>query len=173
MSPLVTTFVFVLSLINYSFAQPLVQEPASTLANLSVDADIDQFTPAFGGNPPNVTSKRQAQCFTNIPGFPHFRKVARPDCYYLFFTLLVSPSAATPYRWESAKLPLPNMYKYGSCAVSVYSASQTSKEVFTQLDIARVAALVVQDCVTAPKGFLGGRLPIGNTDGFWVAVGWQ
>ncbi|KAL8716943.1 MAG: hypothetical protein Q9225_005769 [Loekoesia sp. 1 TL-2023] len=173
MSPLVNTFIFVLSLINYSFAQSLVQEPASTLANLSIDADIDRFTPAFGGIPLNVTSNTRPHCFTNTPGFPQFRKVVRLDCYYLFFNILVTPSATTPYRWESAKQPLATLYKYGHCAVSVYAASLTSKEVFTQLGIARVAALVVQDCVTAPKDFLGGKLPIGDTNGFWVAVGQQ
>ncbi|KAL8827744.1 MAG: hypothetical protein Q9170_006892 [Blastenia crenularia] len=109
MSPFVSTCVFFLSLINVNFAQSLFQEPASALQNLSVEADIDQFTPAFGGLPLNATSNgdRKSQCFTNIPGYPQFLPVARPDCYLLFYLILVNPLAATPFKWEAIKKPLP------------------------------------------------------------------
>ncbi|KAL8931473.1 MAG: hypothetical protein Q9216_007191 [Gyalolechia sp. 2 TL-2023] len=174
MSKFVLTFIFVLSLINHTFAQSLVQEPASsTLQNLTVDTNIDQLSYAFGASPSSEVSSSKSVCFTNSPGFPKFRPVSRSDCYFLFFYLLTAPSAATPFRWDSDKIPLPARYKYGSCLVSIYAAKDSSKEVFSQLGIARMAALVVQDCVTGPRGFLGGRRPIGNTEGFWVAVGQQ
>ena len=170
MIPLFTHSIFVLSLFRHTFAQSLFQEPASSLTNLSIDADIDKFSPAIGGVASNLPPP-QSQCFRNIPGYPQFRPVARVDCYLLFFNFLVAPTAATAFRWESSKLPLAVYYKYGSCTVSVYAASPTSKETFMQLGIARVAALVVQDCVTAPRGYLGGRHTIGDTGSFWIAVG--
>lgn len=173
MSTFVFYFIFVLSLLNYTCSQSLFQEPASTLQNLTVDTGIDQFSQAFGGLAPNNANDAQSLCFTNIPGYPRFLPVARGDCYFLLFTILISPSAATPFRWDGSKLPLPTMYRYGTCSVTVYAAKATSKEVFTQLGIARVAALVVQECVNAPRGFLGGRHAIGNGEGFWVAVGQQ
>ncbi|KAL8931790.1 MAG: hypothetical protein Q9211_006731 [Gyalolechia sp. 1 TL-2023] len=173
MSTFVFTFVFVLSLINHTCAQPLVQEPASTLRNLTVDTDMDQFGHAFGALPLNETSNSQSPCFTNRPGFPQFRPVSRGDCYFLFFHILTARTAATPFRWDNDKTPLPALYNYGTCVISVYAAKPSPAEIFTELGIARVAALVVQDCVTGPRGFLGGRRLIGNTGGFWVAVGQQ
>lgn len=165
-----TTLVFLLSITCRALSQSLFQGPASTPTNLTIDLSLEQFVPVFGGLPLNDTSSTLPQCFTNHPGFPLFRPVGRPDCFLLFYTILVRPSAATPLRWDAAAATLPVTYKYGSCAISVYPAGPNSREVFTELGIARVAALVVEDCVTAPKLFLGGKRSIGSSNGYWVAV---
>ncbi|KAI4183366.1 MAG: hypothetical protein L6R41_005439 [Letrouitia leprolyta] len=173
MSTLVFTFISVLSLLNHTFAQSLVQEPTSILQNLTVDTDLIRFSHALGGNSLDETDEVQSQCFVNIPGYPQFLPVVRDHCYFLLFTILIIPSAVTPFSWDGSQLPVPAVYRYGTCVITVYAAKPRAKEVFTQLGIARVAALVVQKCVTAPRGFIGGRHFIGNSDGFWIAVGQQ
>lgn len=167
----VTTFVLLFCVSNRGFSQSLFQEPGLPSINLSVDADLEQFTPFFGGLPLNDTSNGGPQCFVDIAGLPHFRPVARADCFMLFYTILVRPSAATPYQWDAKIEHRTKYFKYGACTISIYPTSSTSRDTFTELGIARVAALVVRDCVTAPRSYLGGRLRIGNSLSYWVAIG--
>ncbi|KAL9600452.1 MAG: hypothetical protein Q9219_003205 [cf. Caloplaca sp. 3 TL-2023] len=171
MLPFSPIVIFVFSIFHQAFAQSIFQSPAAASEDLTVDTNIDQFAPVYGGVP-NITLLEKPQCFTNLPGFPPYHQVGRADCYYIFFSILTLPTATTAFRWGNTRRATPpTVYAYGTCVVSVIAMNPTASDTFSQVGVARVAALVVQECVVAPKGYLGGRLPIGSGDNFVVAVG--
>ncbi|KAI4137523.1 MAG: hypothetical protein LQ341_005111 [Variospora aurantia] len=173
MLPTPITLVFLLSFLSCACSQSLFQLPASPAPNRSVEPGLEQYAPIFGGLQLNATSDSRAQCFTNHPGFPKFYPVYRLDCYYLLYTILIRRGATIPYRWDTTASTLPVVYKYGTCVISIYADSHTSQEVFTELGAARVAAVVVDNCVTPQRNLLGGKHSIGEFNGYWVAVGGQ
>lgn len=172
MLSLVSTLIVFFSALSHASSQSLVQEPASPSAQLSVDSEIEQFAPVFGGLGLNDTSTR-SRCFINQPGYPRLQPVYRPDCFALIYTILLRPSAATPFQYDATRAIRPTVYKHGTCMISVYAAGLTSKEVFTELGIVRVAALVIHACATPARGFLGGKHTIGLSNGFEVALNGQ
>ncbi|KAI4176473.1 MAG: hypothetical protein LQ346_007897 [Caloplaca aetnensis] len=167
MLSLVTTLVIFSFTFSSIFAQSLVQESAPPSTELS--SNLDQFAPVFGGLALNNTSTRP-QCFANQPGYPRFQPVYRPDCFILIYSILLRPSAATPFRYDATRAERPRVYEYKTCVFSIYAAGPTSKEVFTELAIVRVAALVIDACATPARGFLGGTHFIGASNGFQVAL---
>ncbi len=169
MLSLVTTLVIFSLTFSSSFAQSLVQEPAAPSTELSELSNLDQFAPVFGGFAVNSTSSR-SQCFTNQPGFPRFHPVYRPDCFILIYSILLRPTAATPFRYDATRSERPRVYEYNTCVFSIYATGPTSKEIFTELAIVRVAALVIDACATPARGFLGGKHSIGTSNGFQVAL---
>ncbi|KAL8926904.1 MAG: hypothetical protein Q9208_002713 [Pyrenodesmia sp. 3 TL-2023] len=169
MFSLVTTLIFFCSAFSHTLSQSLVQGSAPPSSQLTVDSTLEQFAPVFGGLALNDTSAR-AQCFNNHPGYPRFLPVYRPDCFALIYTILLRPSAATPFIYDATGGHRPPVYKYGTCGISVYAGGPTSKEVFTELAVVRVAALVIYACATPERGHLGGKHTIGNSNGFEVAV---
>ncbi|KAL8897886.1 MAG: hypothetical protein Q9207_006974 [Kuettlingeria erythrocarpa] len=167
---LVITLVIFSFTFTSSFAHPLVQEPASPSTQLSGHSNRDQFAaPVFGGLALNDSSARP-HCFANQPGFPRFRPVHRPDCFILIYSILLRPTAATPFTYDATRAERPRVYEYKTCQFSIYADGPTSKEIFTELAIVRVAALVIDACVTQPRGYLGGTQFIGASNGFRVAL---
>ncbi|KAL8644399.1 MAG: hypothetical protein Q9226_007782 [Calogaya cf. arnoldii] len=169
------TFVSILFFANTVFSHPLISDPHPHLPNAATNKTLEAFIPIFAGLPSNAifTGRLYPACFANsgYPGIPDLKPISRPDCYQLFYLILSSDTAAVPYRWDWKKESKLRNYSYATCFISVYAAIPSAVDTFTELGVLRVAALVVRDCVTAPKGWLGGRLPVGPTQTFWVSVG--
>lgn len=169
------TFVSILIVTSTVLSYPLTSDSIPSLTTAPTNETLEPFTPIFAGLPSNAisTGRLYPSCFANSghPGIPHLKQISRNDCYQLFYLILISDTAAMPYRWDWKKSSQPRLYSYRTCFISVYAAIPSAVDTFTELGILRVAALVVQDCVTAPKGWLGGRLPVGPTQTFWVSVG--
>lgn len=169
--PTLVSLVVVTSTVH---SHPLTSAPDSSLASAATNQTLNPFTPVHAGQTSNELSfgRLILSCFSES-GHPHVPKpqqINRPDCYMLFYLILVGDTAATPYRWDWKREPRPRVYSYGTCLVAVYAAIPSAMDTLTELAIARAAALVVQSCVTAPKGWLGGRTPVGLTKSFWVTV---
>lgn len=159
------TFAFLLLLLPEARSNPLPQETTQSLS----DADIQRMLPAYGGDSQNDTLNDRSQCFNTRSSAPD--AVSRLDCNQLLFNILVLPSTPMPRPWSPTTTTFPRYYTWKSCTISLYPDSRTSYDIFSPLGIARVAALVIRDCVTEPRGYLGGRLTIGRSNSFWVSVG--
>lgn len=159
-----TTFAFLLLLLTEVHSNPLPQEAIESFS----DADIQHMLPAYGGDSSNDTLSDRSECFSSR--FITLNAVNRLDCYQVLFNILVIPSTPVPRPWSPATTYFPRFYIWNTCSISVYPKSPTSYDIFSQLGIARVAALVVKDCVTEPKGYLGGRSTIGKSNSFYVSV---
>ena len=168
------TLVIVVLITSTVHSHPLTSTPDSSLASAATNQMLNPFTPVPAGQTPNEFSfgRLILSCFSESghPHLPKLQQIKRPDCYMLFFLLLSGDTAATPYRWDWKKDARPKVYSYGTCLVAVYAAIPSAVDTLTELAVARAAALVVKSCVTAPKGWLGGRTPVGLTKSFWVTV---
>lgn len=67
-------------------------------------------------------------------------------------------------------MELPVKFRLGTCGISVYNSAAGTTDVFSVIAVARVAGLIVNQCVTPDRGMLGGRLEIGARSVFWVSV---
>ncbi len=168
------TFVSVLFVASTVLSHPLTSVSNISIADAATNKTLQPFAPLFAGLPSNdiSTGRLFPSCFidSGFPGIRDLKPISRNDCYQLYQSILISNTAALPYRWDWKKSSQPRFYSYKTCFISVYAAIPSAVDTFTELGILRVAALVVQACVTAPKGWLGGRLPVGPTQTFWVAV---
>ncbi|KAI4220195.1 MAG: hypothetical protein L6R36_007791 [Xanthoria steineri] len=174
MLTLLLTIVSVLFVASTVLSYPLTSVSNISFPDAATNKTLERFAPLFAGLPSNdiSTGRLFPSCFidSGFPGIRDLKQINRNDCYQLYHLILISDTAALPYRWDWKKSPRPRLYSYKTCSISVYAAIPSAVDTFTELGVLRVAALVVQACVTAPKGWLGGRLPVGPTQTFWVAV---
>lgn len=159
-----STFAFLLLILTQVHSNPLPQEATDSFS----DADIQHMLPAYGGDFSNDTPFDRAQCFSSRSST--LTAVNRFDCYQVLFNILVLPATPLPRPYSPRTASFPQYYIWNTCAVSVYPMSRTSYDVFSPLGIARIAALIIRDCVTQPRDYLGGRSTIGQRNTFWVAV---
>ncbi|KAL8714444.1 MAG: hypothetical protein Q9220_001777 [cf. Caloplaca sp. 1 TL-2023] len=157
---------------NTVFSSPLSTDPTPSLTDPSTGADLERTASLLASLPLNnnnaTVADAKSRCFTPLP---MLKQISRPDCYQLLFQILTQPDAAVPYRWDPRRMALPRFYTWQTCLIALSPVTATSVDTFTELGVARVAALIISDCVTAPKSWIGGRQTIGPLADFWVSVG--
>ena len=160
MLPLMYTFISILSLLIPVFGNAVRQDPLPSLSA----SDLLRLPEVSDALALNDTA--QPRCFTK----GNWRKVYRPECYQLLYNMLILDGAASLHRWDPASMELPRVYPWRSCVVHVFATEPYNPETFTVLTIARTAALIIRECLTQPKGDIGGTARIGSHGSFVVSV---
>lgn len=70
-----------------------------------------------------------------------------------------------PAQWDSW-----HTWTSGSCSIRLIPAVVSSRDVFTRLDIARVAARIHTSCVNEAHGYRGGIMGVGQRRMFDISV---
>ena len=111
-------------------------------------------------------------CFTQPnPDEPQLHSVIIDDCLEVLFEILRSPTALIPNAWDSRFRDFPVWNVFGTCAIGLVPRYQTSRDVFPELLVAHVAAVVTDVCVNNRLDVkVGGIAIVGARREFEVCV---
>lgn len=143
-------------------------DSASTFSDIPLTID-----PGFAEPSPRIgLSEDPSDCFTQprSPGPPRLFPVSRQHCVELVFRLVIRPQSTLAFQWDPKTIHFPVRFRLLTCAISVYSGAEGIMDVFSVIAVARVAGLIINQCATPDKEYLGGRLGIGAKGAFWVSV---
>ncbi|KAL8770118.1 MAG: hypothetical protein Q9209_004156 [Squamulea sp. 1 TL-2023] len=120
----------------------------------------------------NMTVEDPPDCNTqpHDAGTPRYFPVNRDHCVELVFRLVIKPRSTQAVLWDPNTIVFPLRFYIGTCTVSVYAGATGAADVFPLIAVARIAGLIINQCATPDKGYLGGRLEIGPRKVFWVSV---
>jgi len=85
-------------------------------------------------------------------------------------TSLVATFSASPVPWNTPEHAVPQIWTHDTVMLSFGRRKVDSWDVFSELQVAKALAQVTVGCVTAEKGWLGGKMAVGPRGGFMVSV---
>ncbi|KAL6717699.1 hypothetical protein ACLMJK_005614 [Lecanora helva] len=112
-------------------------------------------------------------CFSQPlnPSEPQLHTIIIDDCFETLFDILRSRTALAPDAWDPRFKPFPVWNVFGTCAIGIVPRFPTSRDVFPELLVAHVAAVVIDMCVKEMAGEkVGGLARIGVRNEFEVCV---
>ena len=121
----------------------------------------------------NATNAINPTCFSQPPNpsDPRLHTIIIDDCLEVLYEVLRIPNAPFPNLWDSRLGRFPVWNVFGTCAVGLLPRFSTSHDLFTELLIAHVAAVVIERCVKVQRGEkVGGISWIGARNEFEVCV---
>ena len=123
--------------------------------------------------PSNATDAVLPSCFSQPadPSQPQLHAAILDDCLEILFDILRSPVALTVKIWDPRFREFPVWNVFGTCAIGILPKYQTSRDIFIELLVAHVAAVVIDLCVKE-KAFdkVGGIALLGPRKEFEVCV---
>ncbi|KAL8863104.1 MAG: hypothetical protein Q9178_000478 [Gyalolechia marmorata] len=176
MSPNPLFFIVILVMLNLSLVHASPATPAKVNSASTSSDTILQLDPGFSEPFPNANvsdpDPDPPDCYaqTRTPGLPRFYPVQRKDCIELVFQMVTRPHSTLAFEWDPNRMTFPIRFRLGTCSVSLYADAARTSDVFSVIAVARVAGLIVNQCATREKAYLGGRLEIGARNAFWVSV---
>ena len=111
----------------------------------------------------------EPECLQQSSAGHMMQQISIVHCYELLTHLLANFSPS-PVPWNTPDYPVPEVWTRGTCMISFERLSLSAWDVFSELQIAKAAAVTVVRCVTADTRWLGGRVRVGPRMGFQVAV---
>lgn len=147
-------------------AIPAVSSPAD-LPTLSANDPLLSLP-----KPVNATATKP-ECFVQprVPPAPKFLPITRADCLEVIYNIVSEPGADQAIFWDTKQQRFPITFGHKTCGVALYASSPGGFDLFSELDVAHAAGLILAECNgNLPRGGIGGRIPIGVKNAFWVAV---
>jgi hypothetical protein len=115
---------------------------------------------------PNPLTDPLPTCFDPSPSVLHIR----PTDVMNLITSLVATFSASPVPWNTPEHAVPQIWTHGTVMLSFGRLKVDSWDVFSELQVAKALAQVTVGCVTAEKGWLGGKMAVGPRGRFMVSV---
>lgn len=150
---------------------------STTILALTISGTSDLLNPNLSTrSTSNITTSQPSNLSVVLPGcfdqFPDrsLRPALFSDCLEVLYATLRKPSAITPIAWDTRIQDYPLWSTYATCAVGVFPRYQTSRDIFPELLVSHYAAVIIEDCVRATVGKLGGKSFIGVRNEFEIAV---
>ena len=129
---------------------------ALTTATSSGSIPLNLTQANFGSNasdgsayPINATTAILPSCFAQPtdPSEPRLHAAILDDCLEILFDILRSPTALVVNAWDPRYKHFPVWNVFGTCAIGIVPKYPTSRDVFIEILVAHVAAVVIDVCV--------------------------
>lgn len=164
------------SLFPILFMLSILQILPSTIATPTLLSRADPSTLSINDtliSLPEPVSATKPECFVQprIPPAPKFMPLTRADCLEVIYNIVSESGADQPIFWDTKQQRFPISFGHKTCGVALYASSPGGFDLFSELDVAHAAGLILAECNGyLPRGGIGGRIPIGTKHVFWVAV---
>ena len=112
-------------------------------------------------------------CFSQppSPSDPQLQPIIIDDCLEVLYDIVRNSVALQPNVWDPRFMTFPVWNVFGTCAVGIVPRYSTSRDIFPELLVAHVAAVVIESCVKSKASEkVGGVAKIGVRNEFEICV---
>ena len=113
-------------------------------------------------------------CFTQPSAWiPQYKIIVLEDCQRIFTEVLVQPDIVTPKLFNPSEATLRShgyRKQSGNCVFTMLAYGPAKPEFFSELEIIQGLARVVDKCVRAQTGYLGGQREMDGANGWFLTV---
>lgn len=130
------------------------------------DASASALPSAAITSLPNNTNTNTSLTWEEPTCFHTFILTNPVDCEKAVVDVLLGNGQPTyPQMWTTRQ-----DWSWGSCSITLVAGQATSGVVFSRLEIARGAGLILEKCATAERGYTGGHIRVGPGGVFRVQL---